>query len=75
MLNTNSKKLHQHVMHGEIIIFFYIPIFSSYIPSGLNTCCLGSSLWGCDAADDVLLNLLAPSTAACLNSECRFSIS
>lgn len=77
MLNsceTSYKKLHQHVMQGKVI-FIYIPLSSKYIPSGLNTCCFGSSLWGCDATDDVLLNLFAPCTAACLNSECRFSIS
>jgi hypothetical protein len=47
----------------------------SYIPSGLNTCCLGSSLWGTDATEEVLLNLFAAIAAACLNSKWSVSIS
>jgi len=40
----------------------------SYIPSELNTCCFGSSLWGCAVPEDVLLNLFAATAAACLSS-------
>jgi hypothetical protein len=47
----------------------------SYIPSGLNTCCLGSSLWGTDATEEELLNLFAAIAAACLNSKWSVSIS
>ena len=44
------------------------------LPSGLKTCCLGSSLWGYDGTAE-LLNLVDATDAACLSSLCRVSIS
>lgn len=52
----------------SVVNIYTISHTISYIPSELNTCCFGSSLWGCVAPEDVLLNLFAATAAACLSS-------